>query len=79
MAFTHSLIYTTSVTIFSQNIYFQLWLVTVLYFIGGENRRWRFFFRKGMSVLGRDEEESGGGGGDGGGGGGVELRGLVGK
>ena len=23
----------TSVTIFSQNIYFQLWLVTVLYFI----------------------------------------------
>ena len=37
------------------------------------------FFRKGMSVLGRDEEESGGGGGDGGGGGGVELRGLVGK
>ena len=36
------------------------------------------FFRKGMSVLGRDEEESGGGGGDGGGGG-VELRGLVGK
>ena len=29
------------------------------------------FFRKGMSVLGRDEEESGGGG--------VELRGLVGK
>ena len=37
------------------------------------------FFRKGMSVLGRDEEESGGGGGDGGGGGGVELRGFVGK
>ena len=32
------------------------------------------FFRKGMSVLGRDEEESGGGGG-----GGVELRGLMGK
>ena len=33
------------------------------------------FFRKGTSVLGRDEEESGGGGG----GDGVELRGLVGK